>query len=169
MRRQHGLTIIECLIAMTILSIVVLVTCHTLVAGHQHVQYGDRMAAAARLGRDMLEEVTSRGYRDATTPLNFGPEIGEARAQFDDVDDYNGYAEPAGALADFAGNGYPDHDQFFSRRVAVTPATHTVVFKEKVTNANVPRDFPGVRVVVTVRAANGEEWQFSRLIPEPGL
>ncbi len=169
MRRQHGLTIIECLIAMTILSIVVLVTSHTLVAGHQHVQYGDRITASARLGRDMLEEVTSRGYRDATTPLNFGPEIGEARAQFDDVDDYNGYAEAAAALKDFAGNAYPNHDQVFSRRVSVTAATHTVVFKDKVTNADVPRDFPGRRIVVTVRAANGQEWQFSRFVPEPGL
>ncbi len=166
MRRQHGLTIIECSIAMTILSIVVLVTSHTLVAGHQHVQYGDRIAAAARLGRDMLEEVASRDYRDDTTPLNFGREIGEARAQFDDVDDYNAYAEAAGALQDFAGNLYPDHDQFFSRTVAVTATTQTVAFTGPVPQT---RNFAGLRVVVTIRDANGQEWQFSRFVPERGL
>lgn len=161
MHRQRGLTIIECLIAMTILSIVVLITSHTLVAGHQHIHHGDRVAAAARLGRDMLEEITSREYRDATTPTNFGPESDEtARAQFDDVDDYHNYAEAAGLLADFAGNGYPAHDQTFSRSITVTATTQTVT--------ELARDFPGLSVIVTVRAGNGEQWEFQRFIPEPG-
>lgn len=162
MRRQRGLTIIECLIAMTILSIVVLVTSHTLVAGHQHVHYGDRIATAARLGRDMLEEIASREYRDATIPTNLGPELGETtRGDFDDADDYHAYAEAAGSLLDFAGNRYPADDEVFSRSVTVMATTQTVT--------DLARSFPGLAVVVTVRAASGEQWQFSRFIPEPGL
>ena len=161
MHRRHGLTIVECLVAMTILSVIVLVTCHTLAAGHEHIHYGDRVATAARLGSDMLEEIAARDYRDPVTPANFGPEAGEARAQFDDVDDYNGYAEAAGSVKDFAGNAYPADEQVFSRRVMVTATTKTI--------PDLGRDFPGVLVAVTVRASNGQQWQFSRFIPEPGL
>lgn len=169
MRRQHGLTIVECLIAMTILSVVVLVTCHTLAAGHQHVHQGDRIAVAARLGRDMLEEIAAREYRDPTIPTNFGPETGEARATFDDADDYHGYSEAAGVLTDFAANAYPADHQAFARRVTVTATSQTVVFRDPLTNADVPRSFPGLSVVVTVQSSGGGEWQFSRFIPEPGL
>jgi prepilin-type N-terminal cleavage/methylation domain-containing protein len=162
MRCNRGLTIVECLVAMTILSVVVLVTCHTLAAGHEHVHYGDRRSTAVRIGRDMLEEITARPYRDLATPTNFGPETGETmRAHFDDVDDYHGYAEAFGALTDFAASAYPAHDQAFSRSVAVTAATKTV--------ADLGRTFSGLSVVVTVKARNGEEWQFSRFILEPGL
>ena len=169
MRRRNGLTVVECLVAMTILSIVVLVTAHTLAAGQQHVHYGDRIATAARLGRDVLEEVTSRAYRDETLPANFGPETGEARATFDDADDYHNYTEAAGALRDFAGNLYAADDQQFSRSVTVTAATQTVLLRDTVSGVDVPRDFAGLRVVVTVRAANGVQWQFARFIPEPAL
>lgn len=146
---------------MALLSIVVLVTCHTLAAGHQHIHHGDRIATAARLGRDMLEEIASRAYRDLDTPTNFGLEAGETtRAHFDDADDYHGYSEPAGSLCDFAGNAYPVHDEGFSRSMTVTATTHAV--------AELGRSFPGVSVVVTVRAGSGEQWEFKRFIPEPG-
>src|SRR4051812_32232603 len=89
MRRKHGLTIVECMIAMTILSVIVLVTCYTLAAGQQHIYEGNRLATAVRLGRDLLEEITARGYRDPSGTTNFGPESDElTRAAFDDVDDY---------------------------------------------------------------------------------
>ncbi len=159
MRRRHGLTIIECLIAMTILSVVVLVTCHTLAAGHEHVHYGDRVAAAARLGRDMLEEIASREYRDPTSPTTFGRETGEtARVQLNDADDYHGYTEAAGAVSDFTAVPYPTVDQAFSRSVTVTATTFTVT--------ELGRDFPGLNIVVTVQARSGQQWQFSRFIPE---
>ena len=169
MRRQHGLTIVECLIAMTILSVVVLVTCHTLAAGQRHVHHGDRIALAARLGRDLLEEIAARAYRDPQTPANFGAEAGEARDTFDDADDYHNFAEAAGAVKDFSNTNYASDLQAYSRQVSVTAATQTVMFKDPVTGLDVPRNFPGLRVVVTVRAASGEQWQFSRFIPEPGL
>jgi len=31
------------------------------------------------------------------------------------------------------------------------------------------RTFSGVSVVVTVRARNGEQWQFTRFIPDPAI
>ena len=159
MRRRRGLTIVECLIAMTILSLIVLATCDALVAGHQHIHYADRVDSATRLGRDLLEEIVSRPCHDRANPTHFGPEAGETRSTFNDVDDYQNYSEAAGALADFAGNLYSADDQVFSRSVSVTATSQTI--------ADFGRTFQGLSVVVTVRSQAGQQWQFSRFVPEP--
>ena len=162
MRRVRGLTVVECLIAMTILSATVLATCYALTAGQQHVHQGDRISTAVRLGRDLLEEVSGRAYRDPGAAPLFGPEAGEtSRAAFDDIDDYSGYAEAAGSVCDAAGTAYPASDQSFSRSVTVRVRTEAV--------ADLGRSFTGLQVDVKVTAADEQSWKFSRFIPEPGL
>jgi hypothetical protein len=163
MRRVRGLAIVECLIAMTILSVTVLVTCYTLAAGQQHIHYGNRVATAVRLGRDLIEEIAARDFRErgttATSPL--GPETGEtSRADFDDVDDYKNYNEAPGTLADAAGVLYPAADQVFRRKVQVTRKNQSV--------SSLGRTFSGLDVSVTVHAPDGQQWQFTRFILEPG-
>jgi prepilin-type N-terminal cleavage/methylation domain-containing protein len=160
-RRAHGFTIFECLIAMTVLSFAVLATCYALAAGQQQVHDGDRTAAAVRLGTDLLEEIAARDYRDRGGTPVFGPEPDElTRAAFDDVDDYQNYSEAPGSLADATGTRYPAADEVFARNVTVTPETQSVPERG--------RSFTGLRVAVTVRAPGGEQWTFSRFIPEPG-
>jgi len=160
MRRTHALTIVECMIAMTILSVIVLVTCYTLAAGQQHIYEGNRLATAVRLGRDLLEEITARSYRDPSGTSNFGPESDElTRAAFDDVDDYKNYAEAPGSLADATGTPYPPADQVFSRKVNVT--------KSPVSVSDLGGQFNGLTVTVTVQAPTGQQWVFQRFIPEP--
>ena len=163
MRRVRGLAIVECLIAMTILSVTVLVTCYTLAAGQQHIYHGNRIATAVRLGRDLLEEIAARNFRERGTAASapIGPEAGEvSRAAFDDADDYKGYVESPGALADAAGVLYPAADQAFRRRVLVARKTQIV--------SNLGRSFSGLGVTVSVQAPTGEQWSFTRFIPEPG-
>jgi hypothetical protein len=148
------------MIAMTILSMIVLVTCYTLAAGQQHVYEGNRIATAARLGRDLLEEITARSYRDPSGTTNFGPEADElTRAAFDDVDDYQNYNEAPGSLVDATGTPYPAADQGFSRKVNVTKAPLSV--------SDLGGSFNGVTVKVTVQAPTGQQWVFTRFIPEP--
>src|SRR5437016_5963400 len=49
---------------------------------------------AAALARDLLSEIMQYNYQDPTLPtVVLGPEVGETRASFDDVDDYNGLNE----------------------------------------------------------------------------
>ena len=49
---------------------------------------------AAALARDLLSEIMQYNYQDPTLPtVVLGPEVGETRAGFDDVDDYNGLNE----------------------------------------------------------------------------
>jgi prepilin-type N-terminal cleavage/methylation domain-containing protein len=160
MRRRHGLTIVECMIAMTILSVIVLVTCYTLAAGQQHIYEGNRLATAARLGRDLIEEISARSSRDPSGTTNFGPEPDEmTRAAFDDVDDYKNYSEPAGSLVDATGTPYPAADQVFSRSVSINKAPLNV--------SDLGGQFNGLTVKVTVQAPTGQQWVFTRFIPEP--
>jgi hypothetical protein len=148
---------------MTILSVTILVTCYTLAAGQQHIYHGNRVSTAVRLGRDLIEEIAGRAYRERGTAstATLGPETGEeTRADFDDVDDYKNFAEAPGSLVDAGGISYPAPDQVFRRRVNVTRG-----------NQNVPelgRSFPGLTVTVSVQAPTGEQWHFARFIPEPG-
>jgi Tfp pilus assembly protein PilV len=159
MRRSRGLTVVECLLALTILSVTVLAATMTLSAGAQHDRRGNRAAVAARLGRDMLEEITSRAYAEPVSAPAFGPEFGEiSRALYDDVDDYNGLSEARGAVATVEGTLYAAHDQQFARAVTVTAGAMNV--------ADLGRNVNGLTVVVTLTAEGGERWQFTRFIPE---
>jgi hypothetical protein len=159
MRRSRGLTVVECLLALTILSVTVLAATMTLSAGAQHDRRGDLASIAARLGRDLLEEICSREYREPISAPGFGPEFGETtRALFDDVDDYNGLTEARGDLENFAGVKYAQYEQRFARSVTVTAGAVHV--------ADLSQNINGLTVVVTLRSESGETWQFTRFIPE---
>lgn len=158
MRRSRGLTVVECLLALTILSVTVLAATMTLSAGAQQDSRGNLASIAARLGRDLLEEICSREYREPVSAPVFGPEFGETRAQYDDIDDYRGFSESRGDVENFAGIKYPQHDQRFTRSVSVTAgAVHVAELSQNVN---------GLTVVVTLRSEGGESWQFTRFIPE---
>ena len=161
MRRLRGLAIVECLIALTILSVTMLVTCYALTAGQQHIYYGNRIATAVRLGRDLIEEITSRDYRDRSGSATLGPETGEtSRADFDDVDDYQNFSDGPDTLTNAAGTPYPAADQVFKRKVTITKGNQNV--------SDLGRTFSGLTVKVTVQGPGGEQWTFTRFIPEPG-
>ena len=158
-QRRAGLTVVECLIALTILSVTVLAATMTLSAGAQHDRRGDLASIAARLGRDLLEEITSREDREPVTAPVFGRETGETtRALYDDVDDYHNFNEPRGTLTNFAGVLYAPTDQQFSRSTRVTSAPVNVT--------DLGRSVNGLTVEVTVTSGSGERWVFTRFIPE---
>ena len=157
---RGGLTLVECLVALTVLSVALLAVSYMAVAGHQHVGYADDASRASRLAKDLVEEIVSKAYVEPGGAGGFGPESGETRRdQFDDVDDYNGYSESAGRLADPTGARYPDAEQAFSRSVTVTPTSQAV--------ADLGRTIAGVTVTVTVRNSPGVQWQVERFIPAP--
>jgi hypothetical protein len=154
------MTLVECMLAIAVLGGIVTATALTITTGARHLARADRAERAARLGRDMVEEILCKSYQEPDkTPL-FGPEPGEAtRAAFNDVDDFNGFSENAGALKDASGQLYPTEDQRFSRSVTVTSHAQTV--------SELGTTFPGVNVVIAVTHQSGEKWQFSRYIPKP--
>jgi MSHA pilin protein MshD len=158
-RLHRGLSLVECLLAIAILAGTVLAVTYTVVAANHQTRYADRAARAARLGRDLLEEIAARSYADPNQTPGFGTESGETqRTLFDDVDDYNGYQEAAGALKDAGGTLYATDDQVFSRAVTVAAASNTL---------GTLGSFAGLRVTVVVTHSSGETWTFVCFVPQP--
>jgi len=148
-RVRAGLTLVECLLAMLILSIAVLGITYATTAGHQHLHYADSSLRAVRLAENLIEEIQSRPY--------FGH--GADRPTFH-VDDYDNLHEAPGSLKDCNAVLYDAADQVFSRSASVTDTTTNVPDLE---NAAMPCK----TVVVTVHDAFGDHWQLSRLIFPP--
>ncbi len=103
-RRPHGLTLMESLLAATVLAGATTSMLWPFVAGAQAQQEAQRQAVAACLAQELMEEILSKPFHDPQGPSAPGPEEGErTRAQFDNADDYHGYAEAAGEVAAFDG------------------------------------------------------------------
>ena len=59
----------------------------------------ENRAKGIALARDLLTEVTRCQFEDPADTV-FGPESGERRAAYDDVDDYNGFEETSASARD---------------------------------------------------------------------
>jgi MSHA pilin protein MshD len=101
--KHRGFTLVELIITMSVISIAVLGITYALSLAFRHQSDGLWQAKSVALAASYLEEIVGRRY-DETTPQGgvppcspataacssvMGPE-GETRAEFDDVDDYNG-------------------------------------------------------------------------------
>ena len=158
--RGRGLTLVECLIALTILSVAVLAVSHAAATGQQQAHHADDAARAVRLARDLADEILSKPHTDPGGSAVFGPEPGETtRTQFDDADDYHNHAEAAGQLKDFTGAAYASADQLFTRDVTVTAGGQTV--------PALGVTVPGVTVTIRVQKAGGVKCEINRFIPAP--
>ena len=96
-----GFSLIETLIAVTILGISVTSISMLLFAGMRQNQVSDRYLLAANLAQNMMDEVLGKPFYDPDSPDNFtpGPDAGEdSRERLDNIDDYDGLAEAAGGL-----------------------------------------------------------------------
>ena len=113
--RQAGVSLVECLLALLLLSWGAVGVGAVVSSSHQHLASSDAIAMATGLADDLLEEIISRPYGSA----------GSTRATFG-IDDFDGFAEASGGLADAWGQPYDELEQCFGRRVTVTPASMTL-------------------------------------------
>ena len=158
--RSHGFTLAEVLIASTILSFATLALVQAVTAGQSKTLDALTRARADALAEVLLEEVLSKPYADPEGAATIGPDAGEAaRSTFDNVDDYHGYSESAGTLADHAAVAYPTAYQGFDRAVTVVAVTNSV--------AALGGDHTGMQVTVTVTGPGGRTWSVERFVPEP--
>jgi len=147
------------LVASAILSVMTVGIVQAVAAGQARTIDALRRARADALAEVMLEEILSKPYADPDEVGAIGPEDDETdRADFDNVDDYNGYIESPGALADHAGLAYPTAYQRFERTVSVVAITNSV--------ADLGGDHAGVQVTVTVSEPGGRSWSVERFVPE---
>lgn len=111
--RQHGVNLIELLIAIVIISIV---SSGVLLIYAQAVRYSaDPMIQqqAVAIGEAYLDEILARPVADPAGGETGAAEGGEARATYDDVQDYAGLGDSPpvgqdGTAADLDADGQPD-------------------------------------------------------------
>jgi len=141
-----GFTLLEALLASALLAMTIaaITVPFTTAANNAHIDA--RNALAVSLAEELMEEILAKPFADdhPETARNPGPESDEtARSLFDNIDDYDGYFEPAGAVVDIEGHAADDPAAGgLSRRVA---ASYVHVSGQ---DTSQPPTF--IRVVVTV-------------------
>ena len=120
-RRQRGISLVEVLIASAILSFAVAAICQAIVAGQMQTYEALHQLRAMSLAEALVEEVQALPYADPEGAPAAGPDAGETgRALYDNADDYDGFSEAAGNVADAAGTAYGRTFDTFSRSATAT-------------------------------------------------
>jgi MSHA pilin protein MshD len=103
-RRTPGFTLTEALIAAVILLTAITAITLPFAAGARAEQADARLCLAVNLAQEMMEEILAKPFLDPQGTTTVGPDPGETRrARFDNIDDYHGYYEGPGQIADATG------------------------------------------------------------------
>lgn len=162
--RQHpsrcsAFTLAEVLIASAVLAFVVGALTQAVLSGQMQNYEAILDARGMSLAESMIDEIIVLPYADPEGETTIGPDTGEvARSDFDNVDDYHGFTESAGALADFDSAALPTAYQEFDRSVTVASQSQSI--------AALGGTVDGVDVTVTVTHQNGRTWTVVRFVPE---
>ena len=98
------MTLVESLLAGVILSACIFTVTAPFTTGIYNDQMQERWTQAGNLAEELMEEIISKDFSDPQVAGGPGPEVGEtSRALFDNIDDYHGLVEQAGAVTDFTG------------------------------------------------------------------
>lgn len=158
--RRRGLTLLETLVALTILPLAVTGIAYAITAGQAQATESLRRQRAAVLAEALMEEILARPYADPDGASSLGPESGEtARGGFDNLDDFHGLVESAGSLRTAGGSLYPAAYQRFSRSVTCTAVTLAVPALQLNRSA--------LQITVTVSDSAGTVLSITRVVPEP--
>lgn len=104
-----GFTLAESLLASTILAMTVCAITLPFTAGARNQQVNGRRTTAVTLASELMEEILSKPFNDPDGSSDPGPEVGETdRSDYDNIDDYDGYAEQAGSLSSASGSTLSD-------------------------------------------------------------
>jgi MSHA pilin protein MshD len=164
----RGFTLIEVVVTMLIISIAALGVMYSLGLGLRHQSDALWQAKAVALAESYMEEILARRY-DEQSPLGGEPpcsttiacsapgafDDGESRAEFDDVDDYDGLVEQP--PRDVSGNPRADYDSY---RVAVTVAYPNPT---QIASLGLDTGTDAKLVTVTVSTPEGGAMTFSAL------
>ncbi|HEY7115474.1 MAG TPA: hypothetical protein VH475_02745 [Tepidisphaeraceae bacterium] len=164
-RRAAAFSVVEGLIASTVLAIAVVGIAGPLGAASQQARIVRERGAALSLARELLEEIAAKPLCDAGGACHLGPETGSGetdRSKYDSADDYNGYADSTKELWNLS-----------HQRVAFDP---TVIYTRKVAveyraSANGAAASSGdfALVTVTVTTPHKETVKVARLLCKNSL
>lgn len=102
-RLRSAFSVVEALLAASVLAIVTASTALPFAAGVQQANQAARLDAAAALGQALMEEILARPFYPpgVRTPAP-GPESGEtSRDLYNSIDDFNGFSESATGLRNY--------------------------------------------------------------------
>jgi MSHA pilin protein MshD len=119
-RAHRGFTAVEALVAATILAILTAAVSGALMAGRSQSKLARDTLSASFLAKSLMDEIVRLPFNDPLGYTMMGPDGGQTRATFDNVDDYYGYADGPGTITDLAGNAYPDAYGGFGRTVSMS-------------------------------------------------
>ncbi|HEY8667517.1 MAG TPA: prepilin-type N-terminal cleavage/methylation domain-containing protein [Tepidisphaeraceae bacterium] len=158
-RRRGGFTLVESLIASVVLAIAVIGVAGVMGTSFKHVEALDQGMTAVSLAKQLMEEIAAKPFLDPvlkTAPL--GHEAAETtRASYNNIGDYDGYADESSGLQTPAGTNVSlGTGQSFTRRV-------TVEYRATPGGAAASSgDF--ARVTVTVTCPDGQVTTLSQLM-----
>ncbi|WP_428389662.1 type IV pilus modification PilV family protein [Mucisphaera sp.] len=156
-RPRRAFTLLETLIAASILAIITLALTQAMAAGHMQTNAALEQARATTLLEAMIEEALILPYPTGTAPTGVLP---PTRNAFTDLRQYHDYTEAPGTLVDHAGTTLPLPYQNFQRTVTIAENTTTAI-------ADLGITLTGLTVVVQVSLPDGRNWSAGRFIPDP--
>jgi MSHA pilin protein MshD len=155
-RRRRAFTTIEALIAATILAILTAAVSGALMSGRAQSKMARDTLSASFLAQTLMDEILRLPFNDPQGYTTMGPDPGETRTTFDNVDDYYGYTDGGTAtITDLAGNPYPDTYSGFTRSVTMTAISTSP--------AGWNRTLTGLLVTVTVSKDGSELIRLQRI------
>ncbi len=94
-RDQRGTTLIDLIVIIIIVAIALPPMMALLIQGTKQSTFGVSMSRANSLGSTLLEEIRSKGWDEngGAASATLGPDSGETRTAYDDVDDFHGLNE----------------------------------------------------------------------------
>lgn len=157
-RKANAFTLAEALIASAILVASITAISLPFTAAAHNQQAEARRTVAVSLAQELMEEILSKPFADPNGASTPGPEAGETtRALFDNLDDYNGFAESEGQIIGLDGQTVSTPAALgLSRSAAVS-----YIYLGGQSTAD-PPSF--VRVTVMVRYRNQPETSLTRLV-----
>jgi type II secretory pathway pseudopilin PulG len=137
---RRGFTIIEAVVSTLIVGLMLAAALQTAASSVTTQAKLARRAQGRLLADALMTEIVQQNYEDPSGPVVFGPESGESaglgRAQYDDVDDYDGYTETQ--LQQKDGTASPDCSGW-KRIVTVRWVTQANLAQTSVTETRVKR------------------------------
>src|SRR3954468_21734708 len=92
----RGFTAVEALIAATILAILTAAVSGALMAGRAQSKLARDTLSASFLAQSMMDEIMRLPFTDPNGYTTIGPDAGETRTTFNNVDDYSSYTDGPG-------------------------------------------------------------------------
>ena len=146
--------------ASVILAVVVVAVTQAIMAGQMQCYDALHRRRGMFLAEALMDEVLRLPYSDPDGASAPGPEAGETeRSDYDNIDDFHGFAEVAGNVADAAGVTYGTAYQVFSCSVTVVA--------DSVTVTGLGDALSGVTITVTAQDGAGTTWVVEHFYPEP--